>query len=58
MHSEKNEDGKSIKNPQHGVQSRAYQVFPDPISKGREGGFDIHVYHYQVECGRNALYLG
>ncbi|CAG8081605.1 unnamed protein product [Penicillium olsonii] len=45
---EKNEDGKSLKNPQHGVLSKAYEEFPDPLSKGREGGFDIHIYYFQV----------
>ncbi|KAK9860475.1 Dopa 4,5-dioxygenase [Penicillium brevicompactum] len=45
---ERNEDGKSLKNPQHGVLSKAYDEFPDPLSKGREGGFDIHIYHFQV----------
>ncbi|KAJ6024922.1 hypothetical protein N7540_005719 [Penicillium herquei] len=44
---ERNEDGKSFKNPQHGVLSGAYSEFPDPISKGRRGGFDVHIYHYQ-----------
>ncbi|PGH26641.1 hypothetical protein AJ80_01586 [Polytolypa hystricis UAMH7299] len=44
---ERNEDGKSLKNPQHGVLSPAYTTFPDPIDKGRRGGFDVHIYHYQ-----------
>ena len=48
MCSERNEDGKSFKNPQHGILSKAYEEFPDPISKDRRGGFDIHIYHYQV----------
>lgn len=46
--SERNDDGKSYKNPQHGVRSKAYEVFPDPLNKGQRGGFDIHIYHYQV----------
>ncbi|OQE38257.1 hypothetical protein PENCOP_c008G07830 [Penicillium coprophilum] len=37
---ERAEDGKSLKNPQHGVLSTAYSEFPEPLSKGREGGFD------------------
>lgn len=45
---ERNEDGKSLKNPQTGVLSKSYEEFPDPLSKGREGGFDIHIYHFQV----------
>ncbi|KAL3466713.1 DOPA-like domain-containing protein [Aspergillus heterothallicus] len=44
---ERNDDGKSMKNPQHGVLSQAYEVFPDPLSKDRRGGFDIHIYHFQ-----------
>ncbi|KAL5334084.1 DOPA-like domain-containing protein [Aspergillus crustosus] len=44
---ERNDDGKSLKNPQHGALSKAYEEFPDPLSKGRRGGFDIHVYHFQ-----------
>ncbi|KAJ9248864.1 hypothetical protein DTO207G8_7066 [Paecilomyces variotii] len=44
---ERNEDGKSLKNPQHGVLSKAYQEFPDPLCKDRRGGFDIHIYHFQ-----------
>jgi DOPA 4,5-dioxygenase len=45
---ERNDDGKSLKNPQHGILSKAYEEFPDPLSKGRRGGFDIHIYHFQV----------
>ncbi|KAJ5816363.1 Dopa 4-5-dioxygenase [Penicillium robsamsonii] len=44
---ERTEDGKSFKNPQHGILSKAYSEFPDPLSKGREGGFDVHIYHFQ-----------
>ncbi|QSS51905.1 dopa 4,5-dioxygenase family domain-containing protein [Histoplasma capsulatum var. duboisii H88] len=43
-----NEDGKSFRNPQHGILSKAYEEFPDPLEKGHRGGFDIHIYHYQV----------
>ncbi|KAF3761608.1 hypothetical protein M406DRAFT_265991 [Cryphonectria parasitica EP155] len=42
---EKAEDGKSLKNPETGVLSKAYETFIDPLSKGRRGGFDIHVYY-------------
>lgn len=45
---ERNEDGKSLKNPQHGILSKAYDEFPDPLAKDRRGGFDIHIYHFQV----------
>lgn len=45
---EKNEDGKSLKNAQNGVLSKAYEEFPDPLTKGRRGGFDVHIYHFQV----------
>ncbi|KAI9374113.1 hypothetical protein BJX61DRAFT_532672 [Aspergillus egyptiacus] len=44
---ERNDDGKSLKNPQHGILSKAYEEFPDPLTKGRRGGFDIHIYHFQ-----------
>ncbi|KAL4757437.1 uncharacterized protein BDW70DRAFT_143328 [Aspergillus foveolatus] len=44
---ERNDDGKSLKNPQHGILSKAYEEFPDPLNKGRRGGFDIHIYHFQ-----------
>ncbi|PYH94101.1 hypothetical protein BO71DRAFT_353946 [Aspergillus ellipticus CBS 707.79] len=45
---EKTEDGKSLRNPQHGVLSKAYEEFPDPLSKDRRGGFDIHIYYFQT----------
>lgn len=45
---ERNEDGKSLRNPQHGIKSKAYDEFPDPLAKDRRGGFDIHIYHFQV----------
>ncbi|GES65328.1 DOPA-like-domain-containing protein [Aspergillus terreus] len=45
---ERNDDGKSYKNLQHGVLSKAYEEFPDPLTKGRRGGFDIHIYHFQT----------
>ncbi|KNG80094.1 hypothetical protein ANOM_010887 [Aspergillus nomiae NRRL 13137] len=44
---ELSEDGKSIKNPQHGILSKAYEEFPDPLAKDRQGGFDVHIYHFQ-----------
>ncbi|KAJ6009366.1 hypothetical protein N7499_005225 [Penicillium canescens] len=44
---DRSEDGKSFKNPQHGVLSKAYEEFPDPLDKSRRGGFDIHIYHFQ-----------
>ncbi|KAJ5116259.1 hypothetical protein N7456_000607 [Penicillium angulare] len=44
---ERNEDGKSLKNPQTGTLSKAYEEFPDPLAKDRRGGFDIHIYHFQ-----------
>ncbi|KAL4997682.1 hypothetical protein BDV10DRAFT_195023 [Aspergillus recurvatus] len=44
---ERNEDGKSLRNPQHGILSKAYEEFPDPLNKSRRGGFDIHIYHFQ-----------
>ncbi len=35
---ERNEDGKSLKNPVPGVLSPAYERFVDPLDKGRRGG--------------------
>ena len=35
---EKAEDGKSFKNPETGVLSKAYEAFPDPLNKGPRGG--------------------
>lgn len=49
QYSERNDDGKSFKNPQHGILSKAYEEFPDPLSKDRRGGFDVHIYHFQVD---------
>jgi hypothetical protein len=45
--SEKNEDGRSLKNPQHGVLSKAYESFPEPI-ENEKAGFDVHIYYFQV----------
>lgn len=53
--SERNEDGKSLKNPQTGRLSKAYEEFPDPLSKDRRGGFDIHIYHFQVRLIRSTV---
>ncbi|KAL1842255.1 hypothetical protein VTJ49DRAFT_5733 [Mycothermus thermophilus] len=44
---ERNEDGKSFKNPQTGVLSSAYEKFPEPLDNGRRGGFDVHIYYFQ-----------
>lgn len=35
---ETSEDGKSLKNPQTGVLSKAYETFADPLEHGRRGG--------------------
>lgn len=35
---EVSEDGKSLKNPETGVLSKAYETFIDPLEKGRRGG--------------------
>ncbi|KAB5542905.1 DOPA-like domain-containing protein [Coniochaeta sp. 2T2.1] len=43
---EKDEDGKSYKNPQTGILSGAYEKFPEPLDNGRRGGFDIHIYYF------------
>ncbi|KAI0116004.1 DOPA-like domain-containing protein [Hypoxylon sp. NC0597] len=42
---EKNEDGKSFKNPVKETLSKAYLEFPDPLDRGRRGGFDVHIYY-------------
>ncbi|KAI0888324.1 DOPA-like domain-containing protein [Annulohypoxylon maeteangense] len=44
---ERNEDGKSFKNPVKDTLSKAYTEFPDPLDKGRRGGFDVHIYYLQ-----------
>ncbi|KAI1662330.1 DOPA-like domain-containing protein [Daldinia decipiens] len=44
---EKNEDGKSYKNPARDTLSKTYLEFPDPLDNGRRGGFDVHIYHFQ-----------
>jgi hypothetical protein len=46
--SELNEDGKSLKNPQQGVLSQSYSEFTDGITNGTRGGFDVHIYYFQV----------
>ncbi|KAJ4393588.1 hypothetical protein N0V93_002801 [Gnomoniopsis smithogilvyi] len=46
---EVSEDGKSLKNPETGVLSKAYEAFIDPLEKGRRGGFDIHIYYTQSQ---------
>ncbi|KAJ4414501.1 hypothetical protein N0V82_007898 [Gnomoniopsis sp. IMI 355080] len=46
---EVSEDGKSLKNPETGVLSKAYESFIDPLEKGRRGGFDIHIYYTQSQ---------
>lgn len=44
MHSEKTEDGKSYVNPPPTKKSSSYTTFPPPITNGRRGGFDLHIY--------------
>ena len=46
--SEKSEDGKSYVNPPSEAPSTAYEAFVEPIDNGRRGGFDVHIYYYQV----------
>jgi aromatic ring-cleaving dioxygenase len=45
---EKSGDGKSYVNPQHGILSKSYREFADGITNGPRGGFDVHIYYYQV----------
>ncbi|EXJ79596.1 DOPA 4,5-dioxygenase [Capronia epimyces CBS 606.96] len=43
---ELNEDGKSLKNPETGVLSEAYQRFTSGITNGQRAGFDVHIYYH------------
>jgi hypothetical protein len=36
-------------NPQTGILSTAYERFVEPISNGEHGGFDVHIYYFQVK---------
>ncbi|KEF58151.1 DOPA 4,5-dioxygenase [Exophiala aquamarina CBS 119918] len=47
---ELSEDGKSLKNPETGVLSEAYEKFTGGVTNGARGGFDVHIYHH----GNNA----
>jgi len=47
---DRNEDGKSFVNPHSDNLSKAYSEFPDPITKDRRGGFDIHIYYMQEDA--------
>ncbi|KAK7740860.1 hypothetical protein SLS62_010957 [Diatrype stigma] len=51
---ERNADGKSLVNPppRDGRLSKAYEAFTDPLDKGRRGGFDVHIYHFQQNKGQ------
>ncbi|OAA62685.1 DOPA-like domain protein [Niveomyces insectorum RCEF 264] len=51
---EKNDDGKSLKNPDPTVRSPAYDAFPEPLDRGRRGGFDVHIYYYQTNAAHTA----
>ncbi|KAI3553258.1 dopa 4,5-dioxygenase [Colletotrichum abscissum] len=44
---ELNEDGKSFRNPPREGLSKTYEEFPAPLDTGRQGGFDVHIYHFQ-----------
>ncbi|ORY61604.1 DOPA-like domain-containing protein [Pseudomassariella vexata] len=44
---DKAEDGKSFVNPKNEKLSKAYDEFPDPLNKGLQGGFDVHIYYLQ-----------
>lgn len=47
---ERNDDGKSFRNPQHGILSKSYEQFTDGITNGQRGGFDVHIYYYQANA--------
>lgn len=42
-----NQDGKSFKNHQTGVRSKAYSEFTSGVNNSIRGGFDVHVYYFQ-----------
>ncbi len=44
----KDGNGNYYINEQTGVLSKAYQSFVHPISNGSRGGFDVHIYYFQV----------
>ncbi|KAJ9621614.1 hypothetical protein H2203_007102 [Taxawa tesnikishii (nom. ined.)] len=46
---EKAADGKSYINPPAERLSPAYESFTAPITNGRRGGFDVHIYFQQTE---------
>ena len=58
MASERNEDGKSYKNVQHGIKSKNYDQFTHGITNGSRGAFDVHIYYLQVSCVRRPLLNG
>ncbi|ORY13296.1 DOPA-like domain-containing protein [Clohesyomyces aquaticus] len=43
------EDGKSYVNPPAEKKSDAYKSFVEPITNGRRGGFDVHIYFLQSD---------
>lgn len=50
---EKAEDGKSLKNEQTGVLSKAYEEFVDPLDRGERGGFDVHIYYLHTSADQS-----
>ncbi|KAL5120962.1 hypothetical protein ACEQ8H_001150 [Pleosporales sp. CAS-2024a] len=46
---EKAEDGKSYINPPAAKKSDAYTAFTWPITNGKRGGFDVHIYFLQSD---------
>jgi hypothetical protein len=42
-------NAKSYINPPLNIKSPAYVAFPDPITNGTRGGFDIHIYFLQTD---------
>lgn len=45
---EKNEDGKSYKNPPKDSLSTAYEKFPEPLDNGRRGGLYVCSKFFQM----------
>ena len=38
---DRNDDGKSFRNPQTGILSTAYEAFPEPLDNGIRGGLSV-----------------
>ncbi|KAF7557908.1 hypothetical protein G7Z17_g236 [Cylindrodendrum hubeiense] len=50
LSNEKAADGKSYVNAPAEKLSEAYEKFIDPLDRGRQGGFDVHIYYLQTNA--------